>query len=165
MVVRESQRELDQVWRALERVKDPEIPVISVVELGLVRKVKQSGSRLQVTLTPTFSGCPALDVIRETVARELVEAGFGRVRVTYQLSPPWTTDDISPEGREKLRTFGLAPPERHGGNLELVVLEQAACPYCGSEDTELKNSFGSTLCRTIHYCNNCQQPFEGFKPL
>lgn len=159
------QADLELIWQALQDVKDPEIPVISVVELGLVRRVEGREAGLQVTLTPTFSGCPALEVIRESVAERLREIGFTGVRVKYELDPPWTTDDISEAGRRKLRGFGLAPPRLVSGNLELVVLEEATCPYCGSENTILKNSFGSTLCRTIHVCNDCRQPFEAFKPL
>lgn len=157
--------EIETILNLLQDVKDPEIPAISVVELGLVRGVERLGDRIQVTLTPTFSGCPALDVIRNEVARCLAEAGYHDVGVEFELEPPWTTNDISPIGREKLREFGLAPPTRHAGAVEVIMLEQVACPYCGSEDTQLKNSFGSTLCRSIHYCNSCNQPFEGFKPL
>lgn len=155
----------DRVWNALQDVKDPEIPVISIIELGLVRRIEHKDGELVVTLTPTFSGCPALEVIRESVASRLAELGYPGPLVRFELDPPWSTDEISSEGRRKLREFGLAPPQVHGGNLEIVVLEDTDCPYCGSHNTVLKNSFGSTLCRTIHYCNNCRQPFEGFKPL
>lgn len=156
---------LERVRLALQDVKDPEIPVISIIELGLLRKVEFQGGQLEVALTPTFSGCPALEVIRESVASRLAQIGYPGARVRFELAPPWSTDDISAEGRRKLQSFGLAPPQVHGGNLEVVVLEDAICPYCGSGNTVLKNSFGSTLCRTIHYCNECRQPFEGFKPL
>lgn len=157
---------LDDAWRALEDVKDPEIPVVSVVEMGIVRSVELEGERVQVKMTPTFAGCPALHAIREDIATRLLEAGAAEVEVVLSLSPPWTSDWITPEARRKLKEFGLAPPPHLGGAmLPILSLEVAACPYCGSEDTTLKNSFGPTLCRAIFTCNGCHQPFEQFKPL
>lgn len=156
---------LAEVWAALEAVKDPEIPVVSVVELGLVRQVGYDGDRLIVTMTPSFIGCPALDVMQREVLSALEQMGYERpeIRVIYQ--PPWTSDWITSEGRRKLQEFGLAPPPRHGGDLPAVFDAAAICPYCESDRTELKNSFGPTLCRAIYVCRNCQQPFEQFKPL
>lgn len=157
--------DLDHVWRALEQVKDPEIPVISIVELGLIRQVGYAGRRLVVTMTPSFIGCPALDVMRQEVRRRLQAIGADQVEVKTVLSPPWTSDWITTAGREKLRAFGLAPPPLRGGDLEASLQAAARCPYCEATDTELKNSFGSTLCRAIYFCNSCSQPFEQFKPL
>jgi ring-1,2-phenylacetyl-CoA epoxidase subunit PaaD len=153
------------VWSVLEAVRDPEIPVISVVELGVIHGVEVDGDRVRVGLTPTFAGCPALHVMKREIQERLSAAGADVVEVDVLMDPPWTTDRISPAGREKLRTFGLAPAPVHAGNVELALLEAATCPYCGSDDTVLKNSFGPTVCRMIHFCNHCRQPFEAFKPI
>lgn len=145
---------------------DPEIPVVSVVDLGVIRDVEiQAEGGVRVTMTPTFSGCPALDVMREEVARQVRSLGHEQVQVVLEYHPPWTTDDLSDRGREKLREFGLTPPAEHGGNVALVLDGPRACPRCGSRDTELKNSFGSTLCRSLHYCKDCREPFQAIKPL
>jgi ring-1,2-phenylacetyl-CoA epoxidase subunit PaaD len=153
-----------EIWNILDDVTDPEIPVVSVVEMGLIRQVGLEGERVIVEFSPTFAGCPALQVMREEIERRLYEAGAGQVEVRVVHKPPWTSDWITPAGRKKLRDFGLAPPPRHAGHFE-ELLEKAVCPYCGSGDTSLKNSFGSSLCRAIYYCNACQQPFEQFKPI
>lgn len=155
----------ERIWQALEGVHDPEIPPLSIVEMGLVRAVHVDGQAVEVVLTPTFSGCPALHVIRQAVLDAVHAAGFPQVSVRLQNDPPWTSDWITPEGREKLRQFGLAPPPRHNGLISAALLEVVHCPYCGSEDTELKNPFGPTLCRAIYVCHACRQPFEQFKPL
>jgi ring-1,2-phenylacetyl-CoA epoxidase subunit PaaD len=154
-----------RIWKLLEQVKDPEIPVISVVEMGLIRGVAASGKRAIVTMTPTFSGCPALEVMRSEISGRLREAGWEEVDVRLAASPPWSSDWITESGREKLRGFGLSPPPRHAGQLEAALAAAVPCPYCNSHDTELKNDFGSTLCRAIYFCNQCRQPFERFKPL
>lgn len=156
---------LDQVWDALEHVKDPEIPVVSVVELGLIRQVGYDKGHLVVSMTPSFVGCPALDVMAEDIEARLTELGIESVRVKTTYRPPWTSDWITSSGRKKLRKFGLAPPPIHAGEIERVIAEAAHCPYCESTETELKNSFGSTLCRSIYVCHSCRQPFEQFKPL
>jgi ring-1,2-phenylacetyl-CoA epoxidase subunit PaaD len=153
------------VWSVLQDVRDPEIPVISVVELGVIQDVEVGADGVRVALTPTFAGCPALHVIQHEIQERLSAAGAVSVEVEILLDPPWTTDRISPEGREKLRMFGLAPAPIHAGNIELALLEPATCPYCGSQDTVLKNGFGPTACRTIHFCNSCRQPFEALKAI
>jgi ring-1,2-phenylacetyl-CoA epoxidase subunit PaaD len=155
----------DSVWRALEDVKDPEIPVISVVELGVIRAVRVDGDHVTVDMTPTFAGCPALAVMQAEVEARLRQLGAADVRVRLVLSPPWSTDWITPAAREKLRAFGLAPAPPHGGLIQIMFSDDAVCPYCGSAETSLKNSFGPTLCRALYYCNHCQQPFEQFKAL
>ena len=155
----------EQVWQALEAVKDPEIPVVSVVEMGIVRQVNVDHDHVRVQMTPTFSGCPALQVMRDEIEAEVRRLGVAEVTVETILSPPWSTDWITEEARQKLRAFGLAPPPRHGGNLAVTFFEVVACPYCDSNNTSVKNTFGSTLCRAIYYCNDCQQPFEQFKAL
>jgi ring-1,2-phenylacetyl-CoA epoxidase subunit PaaD len=154
-----------QVWEILTSVADPEIPVVSVVEMGIVRQVAVDGRRVEIIMTPTFTGCPALDVMQEDMRQALWKAGAQEVKITITHNPPWTSDWISPEARQKLKEFGLAPPPQHQGLLEAALLEPVSCPYCGSGDTSLKNPFGPTLCRAIFYCNACQQPFEQFKPL
>jgi ring-1,2-phenylacetyl-CoA epoxidase subunit PaaD len=153
------------VWSVLENIHDPEIPVISVVELGVIQGVEVEADRVRIGLTPTFAGCPALHVMKREIKERLSAAGAEAVEVDVLMDPPWTTDRISPTGREKLRRFGLAPAPIHAGRVEVVLLEPTTCPYCGSQDTEMKNGFGPTACRAIHFCNHCRQPFEAFKPV
>ena len=153
----------EAVWEALAEVPDPEIPVLSVVDLGLVHAVELDGERLRVELLPTFVGCPALELIRQSVAERL--AGMApRVEVEMTFEVPWTSDRITADGRRKLRESGFAPP---GGSRPLFatipVRPSATCPWCGSADTTLENLFGPTLCRSVFWCNRCRQPFEQFK--
>ena len=153
----------EAVWEALAEVPDPEIPVLSVVDLGLVHAVELDGERLRVELLPTFVGCPALELIRQSVAERL--AGMApRVEVEMTFEVPWTSDRITADGRRKLRESGFAPP---GGSRPLFatipVRPSAACPWCGSADTTLENLFGPTLCRSVFWCTRCRQPFEQFK--
>lgn len=156
---------VEAIWAALEEVKDPEIPVVSVVEMGIVRAVAVEDDGVTVTITPTFSGCPALAAMQEGIIERLTRMGITQVEVRITLSPPWSTEWIGEAAREKLRGFGLAPPPHHDGDFTLVLLDQVECPYCGSKDTSLRNGFGPTLCRAIYTCNACRQPFEQFKPL
>ncbi len=154
------------VWEALEEIKDPEIPVLSIVELGVVRTVRVSGDQALVEITPTFSACPAYQVMVLSVEAKLRGLGARQAEVRTRLSPPWTTDWLSDEAREKLRKFGLAVPSRHGGRLDAAIDAGAAvCPYCGSSNTRQTNSFGCTPCRAIAYCSDCRQPFEQLKPV
>jgi ring-1,2-phenylacetyl-CoA epoxidase subunit PaaD len=154
------------VWKLLEEIKDPEIPVVSLVEMGIVRDVSIApDGAVTVKLTPTFSGCPALHTMKQDIVERLKVAGLDTVTIEMVYSPPWTSDWINDDAREKLRLYGLAPAPRHGGNFEVTLLDAVSCPYCTSTNTTLKNSFGPTLCRMIFYCNACQQPFEQFKPL
>jgi ring-1,2-phenylacetyl-CoA epoxidase subunit PaaD len=157
----------EAVWAALEAVKDPEIPVISVVDLGLIRDVQVDGGRALVLMTPTFLGCPAIDVMQTEIDRRLRALGMANVEVRLILSPPWTSDWITDRGRAQLKAFGLAPPaaRRPNGLIQIVLSDDATCPHCGSRRTEQKNPFGATLCRALYYCHNCQQPFEQFKAL
>lgn len=156
---------LDQAWQALEAVRDPEIPVVSVVDLGIIRSVEVEGDTVRVAMTPTFAGCPALHVMQADIEARLREAGASQVEVRVELHPPWSTDLMSDAARARLKGFGLAPPPRHGGLIQITFDQAVACPYCGSAETELKNSFGPTLCRAIYVCHGCHQPFEQFKPL
>lgn len=156
----------ERVWQALEGVMDPEIPVVSVVDMGIIRAVGVGVEGVTVTMTPTFSGCPALDVMRRDIMAAVRELGVGQVTVQVVLHPPWSTEWISEAGRERLRRFGLAPPPRHGGQIASVAFfDLAECPRCGSTNTSLRNAFGPTLCRMIWYCNECRDAFEQFKPL
>ncbi|MCO5180814.1 MAG: phenylacetate-CoA oxygenase subunit PaaJ [Anaerolineae bacterium] len=156
----------EDVWRALEAVMDPEIPVISVVDMGIVRAVEMPADGVVVTMTPTFSGCPALDVMRRDIETAVRDLGIERVTVQTVLHPPWSTEWISETGREKLRRFGLAPPPRHDGDITAITFfDLAECPRCGSTNTTLRNAFGPTLCRMIWYCNECRDAFEQFKAL
>jgi len=156
----------EQVWDALGAIPDPEIPVISLVELGVVRDVAVDGDRVRVEFTPTFLGCPALEVMRDQMA-EAVRALGGEPEVVVVKDTPWTTDRITPEAREKLREAGFAPPGPRpaNGTLQLVDIQRGPfrCPYCNSTETRLDNLFGPTPCRSIRYCESCRQPFEQFK--
>ncbi|MCO4818946.1 MAG: phenylacetate-CoA oxygenase subunit PaaJ [Bacteroidetes bacterium] len=151
----------------LKEVKDPEIPPISIVDLGIVTKISITESNdVHVTLTPTFAGCPALKIMEDLVKERLNKVdGIGSVSVNTSFETTWTTDMISEEGREALLKHGLAPPKQNVGYMELDVLSDTPCPYCSSRNTMLKSPFGPTLCRSLHYCNNCKQAFEGFKPV
>lgn len=156
----------EAVWQALDEVKDPEIPVVSVVEMGIVRSVEVMNGSANVTLTPTFSGCPALQVIKDDIRAKLRELGFNKVEVQTVLSPAWTTDWIADEAKEKLRTYGITPPQPVGEpGLIQLELSPSRCPRCGSLNTTTQNTFGPTLCKSLHTCNNCQEPFEAFKSL
>jgi len=140
----------DSIWAVLRSVMDPEIPVVSIVDLGIVREVTPD----QVTITPTYSGCPATDVIERTIREELDAAGYRDVAIRTVLSPPWTTDWISEAGKQALRDYGIAPPE---------LARKATCPQCGSTDTEELSRFGSTPCKAQWRCRACLEPFDRFK--
>ncbi|HZQ08335.1 MAG TPA: 1,2-phenylacetyl-CoA epoxidase subunit PaaD [Anaerolineae bacterium] len=157
--------DVNEIWRALDSVMDPEIPVVSVVEMGIVRDVQMQDDRVIVSMTPTFAGCPALDMMRNAIEEKLREIGVERVEIKTVLNPPWSSDWIAASARAKLKLIGLAPPPLHGGNVQLFFLDEVTCPYCGSTKTRVKNNFGPTLCRAIYFCRNCHQPFEQFKPL
>ncbi|HYY76893.1 MAG TPA: 1,2-phenylacetyl-CoA epoxidase subunit PaaD [Gaiellaceae bacterium] len=157
----------ERVWEALGEIPDPEIPVLSLVELGVVRDVEVAEERVHVEFTPTFLGCPALEVMRDRM-EEAVRALGGEPDVEVVQDDSWSTDRITPEGRRKLREAGFAPPApREAGGPTLVQLQSHAfrCPYCGSTETRLDNIFGPTPCRSIRYCTACRQPFEQFKTL
>ncbi|HEY0630087.1 MAG TPA: 1,2-phenylacetyl-CoA epoxidase subunit PaaD [Sphingomicrobium sp.] len=138
------------IWAVLKAVPDPEIPVVSVLDLGIVRSVEED----RVTITPTYSGCPATDFIEQSIREALDAAGYREVAIETQLSPPWTTDWISEEGKDKLRAYGIAPPE---------LARAATCPRCGSTDTEEVSRFGSTPCKAQWRCKSCLEPFDRFK--
>ena len=160
----------DALLAVLDEVMDPEVPVLSVRELGIVRDVDVSeAGAVTVTVTPTYSGCPAIRVIEQDILGALSQAGYpdARVRTTY--APAWTTDWISPAAKAKLKAYGIAPPGRVESGEELVQLLRrraaAQCPYCESNDTELRSEFGSTACKSVCWCRSCRQPFEEFKAI
>ena len=162
-----------QVWDALAEVTDPEIPPCSITDLGIVERVRLTPDALEVELLPTFAGCPALDVIREDAENAVRPlAGDRAVRVTFVYSPAWTSDRITPQGRRALQSYGIRPPGEGRPDtrtfIPLAALERVertlACPYCGSEDTVMESAFGPTLCRATHFCRNCRNAFESFKP-
>lgn len=156
----------EQVLSLLDRVTDPEIPVISVRELGVLREVRVEGDTVRVTITPTYSGCPAMDVMRQDIEKELHDAGIAKVEVTQVLSPAWTTDWITAEGKAKLLAYGIAPPEKTA-DIRALKGEQpiVACPQCGSTNTVMVSAFGSTACKALWKCTDCLEPFDQFKCL
>ncbi len=157
----------EQVWDALAEIPDPEIPVISLVDLGVVRRVHVDDGQVSVDFTPTFLGCPALEVMRDAMAERIRTLG-AEPEINVRLDDSWSTDRITPAGREKLRASGFAPPApREAAAPTLVQLQSGAhrCPYCGSTDTRLENIFGPTPCRSLRYCATCRQPFEQFKTI
>jgi len=157
----------DRVYEVLQSVCDPEIPTISVVDMGIVTAVEVvHDDHVRVAMTPTFVGCPAIDVMRNDVLNAIQQLGVSTVEVNVNFDVPWSTNRLTEAGRAALLKHGLAPPEHYESlALELEVLNNVACPYCGSRNTALKSPFGPTLCRSLHYCNACLQAFEGFKPI
>ncbi len=161
----------EHAWRVLDGVLDPEVPVLSVRDLGIVRDVLDHDDHLEVVLTPTYSGCPATEVIERSVIDALEAAGLGPVRATTRRAPAWTTDWISAEGRRKLREYGIAPPHVQAaasdGAVPIRVRPRTpvACPRCASADTERLSAFGATACKALYRCRACGEPFEHFKPI
>lgn len=158
----------DKVWEALAEVMDPEIPVISVLDLGIIPEIKVNGENLVVIMTPTFSGCPALHFMQNDIKKKVAaKLGIDETLIDVQIdrSRKWTTNLISEKGRELLKNFGLTPPHKIKNNLDVADIADAACPHCGSTNTSMRSAFGSTLCRAMHYCYDCKQAFEQFKAL
>ena len=158
------------IWAALENVKDPEIPVLTVIDMGIITDVQISGEQSDiqtcvVTMTPTFVGCPAIDFIKRSIQDEVMKLGFAFVEVKVDFENTWTSDRMSEEAKRKLEKFGLAPPVVIHSELTEEQLNNVRCPHCGSTDTTLRSAFGSTLCRAIRFCFNCKQGFEQFKPV
>ena len=152
-----------EIWKLLEQVHDPEIPVLSVIDLGIIRDVKLNNEEIEVFITPTYSGCPAMDVISMNIKMALLKEGLNKIKITQQLSPAWTTDWMTNEGKEKLKSYGIAPPAAKTFDknyLENLVIE---CPLCYSTNTRLISQFGSTSCKALYQCNDCLEPFDYFK--
>lgn len=154
-----------KIYSWLEEVKDPEIPVLSLVDLGVVTEVELEGHRVRVELTPTFAGCPAMEMMRTEVISKLKEKGIPQVEVTISFRIPWSSDFISEKGKAALKKYGFAPPPSSKVFTDLDILETAICPRCDGTHTELKTPFGPTLCRSIYYCHDCKEAFEQFKPI
>lgn len=156
----------ETIYQWLEEVKDPEIPVLSLIDLGIIREVHVAGATVEIVITPTFVGCPALEMMKQEITDVLLRQGLNHVDIRVSYARPWSSDDISEKGKKALKQFGLAPPPHSSLLIEnLDVLEHAKCPRCDGTNTDLKTTFGATLCRSIHYCNNCREAFEQFKPI
>lgn len=160
MVVTES-----DIALALTEVMDPEIPVLSVIDMGIISAIKINSDGITVSMTPTFVGCPAIDYIKKNIYDKLIEKGFSPITVLVDMDTPWTSDKMSLEAKEKLEKFGIAPPTALESELTAEMLDKVRCPHCKSTDTTLNSPFGSTLCRAIRFCYNCKQGFEQFKPV
>ncbi|MGJ5088131.1 1,2-phenylacetyl-CoA epoxidase subunit PaaD [Bradyrhizobium sp. HKCCYLRH1065] len=152
-----------RAWDAAASVVDPEIPVLTIDDLGVLREVEVVGDRVDVAITPTYSGCPAMNMIALEIELALERAGFRETHVRTVLSPAWTTDWMSEAGRRKLREYGIAPPQPSSGRRALFGVAEVACPQCGSVDTEQLAEFGSTSCKALWRCRSCREPFDYFK--
>ncbi len=154
-----------EIWSILEEVEDPEIPIINVVEMGIVRGVKINDENIEVIITPTYSGCPAMKTIEEDIAEILREKKIGNFQIKTVLSPAWTTDWMTDIAKEKLRSTGIAPPEQTSGDKGLLMgkVRDVSCPRCRSKNTQLISQFGTTACKALYKCNDCLDPFDYFK--
>ena len=155
--VRRQNSELNEIWDLLDAVKDPEVPVLSLWDLGVLQDVRERSGGLVVSVTPTYSGCPALEAMREDIVEVLQVNGYTKVQVETRLLPAWTTDWLSESARQHLKGFGISPPVQH--------LDQVLCPLCGSPATRLVSEFGSTACKALYQCSDCQEPFDYFKTI
>src|SRR6478609_7795055 len=155
----------EQIYQWLEEVKDPEIPVLSLVDLGVITAVEVSASAIKIEMTPTFVGCPALDYMKGEVEALLKNKGLEKITIEVNYKKAWSSDLISEKGKVALKKYGFAPPPSAHVFVDLEILENAICPRCNSTNTEMKNPFGPTLCRSIYYCNDCKEAFEQFKPV
>ncbi len=157
----------EQIFKLLSEIPDPEIPVINIIELGILREVKFVGEECVVVITPTYTGCPAMRVIEEDIRIKLKEIGIEKVKVELVLSPAWTTDWISDEAKEKLRAYGIAPPDHSSVDKKVLLGKprDLKCPLCGSIHTEMISQFGSTACKALYRCLDCKEPFDYFKCL
>ncbi len=159
-----SDAELDRAWQVLDEVMDPEVPVVSVTDLGIVREINWQEQQLRVVITPTYSGCPATEFIEQTISQALSEAGFGNPIMVQQLTPAWTTDWLNQRGRDRLEAYGIAPPVGSASKRTLLGEDPVVrCPHCKSEHTEQLSEFGSTACKALYRCIDCREPFDYFK--
>jgi ring-1,2-phenylacetyl-CoA epoxidase subunit PaaD len=163
----EKVKDENQIWQWLEEVSDPEIPVLTVVDLGVIRAVDFVGDRWRISITPTYSGCPAMSEIEANILEKLKAEGIENAKVKMVLSPAWTTDWMTEKGKQKLQEYGIAPPE--GSSADKSVLfgdpKKVTCPHCKSRETELISQFGSTACKSLYKCHDCREPFDYFKCL
>ena len=173
-MVAENNISTQKIWKILEQVTDPEIPVLSIVDLGIVRDIKispslpiaigmEKGQGVEVIITPTYSGCPAMDMIAMNIRMELLQHGFENVKITQQLSPAWTTDWMTEKGKEKLKAYGIAPPVGKAIDQQFLEQMKIECPQCHSKNTKLISEFGSTACKALFQCQDCKEPFDYFK--
>lgn len=152
-----------QIWNILEDVTDPEIPVLTITDLGIVRDVKINGDQVEVIITPTYTGCPATDMIAMNIKLALIENGYPNIKISSVLSPAWTTNWMTETGKRKLKEYGIAPPQDESGRFQQPGSFQIACPQCNSTNTKLLSEFGSTACKSLYQCNDCKEPFDYFK--
>lgn len=154
-----------KIWQLLEQVNDPEVPVLTIVDLGIVREVIYINNELEIIITPTYSGCPAMDMIEVEIKAILQENGFDLPKVTSVLTPAWTTDWISEQGRKKLKEYGIAPPQKEQMDKSILFAKspKVECPQCDSINTKLISQFGSTACKSLYQCQDCKEPFDYFK--
>jgi len=148
-----------KIWSILETVTDPEVPVLTVTDLGIIRDVKINDEEIEVVITPTYTGCPAMDMIAANIKMELLSNGYSKIKITSVLSPAWTTDWMSEEGKRKLKQYGIAPPDKRFS----IPKDGVECPQCHSSNTKLVSEFGSTACKALYQCNDCKEPFDYFK--
>ncbi len=151
---------IKKIWKILETVCDPEVPVLTITDLGIVRDVKIVDDFVEVVITPTYTGCPAMDMIAMNIRFALIENGYSNVKITSVLSPAWTTDWMTETGKQKLKEYGIAPPK---GNAESIAFDGVECPQCHSINTKLISEFGSTACKALYKCEDCKEPFDYFK--
>lgn len=154
------------IWQALETVNDPEIPVLSIIDLGIVRNVVyKNNETVEIVITPTYVGCPAMDVIAMQIRMSLLQAGIKNIQISTQLSPAWTTDWMTEVGKQKLKAYGIMPPQLKKVQQSNLFVEEdyIICPHCNSNDTNLISQFGSTACKALYQCNDCKEPFDYFK--
>ncbi|MBA3648564.1 MAG: phenylacetate-CoA oxygenase subunit PaaJ [Chitinophagales bacterium] len=161
----EKAADIKEVWNALASVMDPEIPVLSVVDLGIISKIEIENHSITIKITPTFVACPAIKMMQQQIKETAHQVGFESVNVIVDNTVSWNSDRITEEGKEKLVQFGLGTPLLHKGEFSLDEINKSVCPFCGSNDTTMNSLFGSTLCRSMHFCFECKQSFERFKPL
>lgn len=149
---------IKQIWNLLETVCDPEVPVLTITDLGIIKEVKCNGDEVEVIITPTYTGCPAMDMIAMNIKMVLLEHGYSNVKIKSVLSPAWTTDWMSEDGKRKLKEYGIAPPRSRSDLTSLIQ-----CPQCHSTNTRVISEFGSTACKALYQCNDCKEPFDHFK--
>lgn len=153
------------IWSELEKIQDPEIPVLSLVEMKIIRSAKLEGKEVTVVMSPTFMGCPALEHMKDEIRTRLTALGCVNVRIEMTFSPPWSTDMLEDNTLEKLRAYGIAPPPRVEPELTTTLGRPVHCPLCASQQTRMQSNFGATLCKQMYVCESCKQPFERFKPI
>ena len=155
---------VNEIWSILENVSDPEVPVLSIIDLGVVREVVQNADGFVICVTPTYTGCPAMDVMKMNIRMTLLEAGFTNITIKEVLSPAWNTGWMSEAGKLKLKAYGIAPPQYQKLTIDaFAAVETVPCPLCNSTDTRLVSQFGSTACKALYQCNECREPFDYFK--